>query len=91
MKDHKYKITSAASIQYMGALVSAGTMAGCIFGGTTIHDIAPVHLMIQEAGGTVTDLYGDPIDYSKELKGMIASNGAVHGELIKIMQDVFNI
>lgn len=91
MKDHKYKITSAASIQYMGALVAAGNMAGCIFGGTTIHDIAPVDLMIQEAGGKVTDLLWDPLDYSKELKGMIASNGVVHDELITIMQEVFKI
>lgn len=88
IKDHQGKITTAGSIQYSGGLVAAGKMLGCIFGGNTIHDIAPVHIIVQESGGTVTDLQGDPIDYSQELKGMIASNGVAHQQMLDIMQQI---
>lgn len=88
MKDHKRKITSAGSIHYAGSLVAAGKMIGCIFGWNTIHDIAPVHSIVQEAWWTVTDLFWDPIDYTKELKGMVASNGIAHKQMLHIIQEV---
>ena len=89
IKEHKWKITSAGSIQYSGWLVASGKMLGCMFGGNTIHDIAPVHIIVQEAGWIVTDLQGNPIDYSQELQGMIACTPWVHQQLIQTIQEVF--
>ncbi|MFM8274448.1 MAG: 3'(2'),5'-bisphosphate nucleotidase CysQ [Gemmata sp.] len=49
-------------------------------------DICAGHLLVTEAGGAVTDLQGAPIVYQsenfKQTKGLIATNGAVHGEAI---------
>ncbi len=46
-------------------------------------DVAAGYLMIQEAGGQVTDFRGRPFSvYSKEI---LASNGRIHSEMIKII------
>jgi 3'(2'), 5'-bisphosphate nucleotidase len=50
-------------------------------------DICAGHLLVTEAGGTVTDLQGAPIVYQnenfKQTKGLIATNGALHSEAIQ--------
>lgn len=53
-----------------------------------IWDHAPGNLLISEAGGVVTDMYGQPLDFGvgrtlKNNKGIIASTPAVHAQLIK--------
>jgi myo-inositol-1(or 4)-monophosphatase len=42
-------------------------------------DSAAGFLMVEEAGGKVTNLHGDP--YSPYLPGIIATNGIIHDEL----------
>lgn len=46
-------------------------------------DSAAGCLMVQEAGGTVTNLYGAP--YSVYEPGIIASNGVMHDELVRVI------
>ena len=55
-----------------------------------IWDHAAGMLVITEAGGTVTDIYGKPLDFSKgsglsENKGVIATNGRLHDEVIEAL------
>jgi 3'(2'), 5'-bisphosphate nucleotidase len=49
-------------------------------------DICAGHLLVTEAGGTVSDLGGNPITYQNaefaQKNGLIASNGVVHAEAI---------
>jgi 3'-phosphoadenosine 5'-phosphosulfate (PAPS) 3'-phosphatase len=49
-------------------------------------DICAGHLLVSEAGGTVTDLGGNPITYQGEefaqKRGLIASNGVIHTEAV---------
>jgi len=49
-------------------------------------DICAGHLLVTEAGGTVTDLGGNPIIYQGEMfaqkRGLIASNGLIHSEAV---------
>jgi myo-inositol-1(or 4)-monophosphatase len=45
--------------------------------------IAGVHL-VERAGGTVTDIHGEP--WSLEGEGLIASNGEVHDELVETVE-----
>ena len=42
-------------------------------------------LLIQEAGGRVTDLDGTP--YKLETRNMLCSNGFVHDEVLGILRD----
>jgi len=46
-------------------------------------DSAAGFLMVEEAGGKVTNLHGDP--YSPYHPGIIATNGVIHDELVKVV------
>lgn len=49
-------------------------------------DICAGHILVTEAGGTVTDLAGEPVAYQrdgfKQTRGLLATNGALHQEAI---------
>jgi myo-inositol-1(or 4)-monophosphatase len=56
---------------------------GCeLFYATSIQpwDVAAGVLLVREAGGTITDLFGGPYDLYGE--GILASNGRVHAEAV---------
>jgi myo-inositol-1(or 4)-monophosphatase len=48
-------------------------------------DIAAGALIVEEAGGRFTDLAGE--DYSLRTRKMIASNGKVHDEILKVLRE----
>jgi myo-inositol-1(or 4)-monophosphatase len=70
-----------------GCLVASGHMAGFPHPMVKPHDIAAAHLLVEEAGGKVTGLKGEPIDYSKYFEGAILSNGVVHDDLLALFKD----
>jgi myo-inositol-1(or 4)-monophosphatase len=43
-------------------------------------------LIVQEAGGRVTDLTGGP--YNSRSGNVVASNGLIHGAMVEIIQGV---
>lgn len=54
-----------------------------------VWDHAAGQLIVEEAGGTVTDVLGNKFCYEKSIKllrntGIIASNGLIHDELVKV-------
>ena len=51
-----------------------------------VHDVAVAAgaLIIQEAGGRVTDLAGGP--YSSRAGSLIATNGRIHDAMVEIIQ-----
>jgi 3'(2'), 5'-bisphosphate nucleotidase len=52
---------------------------------------APEAILVQ-AGGRLSDLFGNPIDYTKELahrRGLVASNGRVHDEVVAKLTPLF--
>ena len=79
-------IINLLSIGYMGAKVASGEFAATLFPGHNAHDTAALHLLVEEAGGVVTDIMGNPLDYSKPLKGHIAANKALHGQLVELVK-----
>ncbi len=54
----------------------------------SIWDMAASQLILEEAGGKVTDIFGKKISLKKEkLKtGLIASNGKIHDEVVRILR-----
>jgi myo-inositol-1(or 4)-monophosphatase len=47
-------------------------------------DVAAGKLLVEEAGGRVTDFRGGPLDiYGRQI---LASNGRIHGEMIRVLQ-----
>lgn len=50
-------------------------------------DAAAASLIVQEAGGKVTDIHGNPRKYKEWGDGVVVSNGALHEEIIKLIND----
>lgn len=79
------KIFMFSSFSYGGALVAEGKfIAACMTYGSP-WDAAAISLIIQEAGGRATDMYGKPRKYNVWADGLILSNGLVHDKLIKLI------
>lgn len=73
------------------ALVASGQFVGSILGYPTAHDIAAVKVIVEEAGGKVTDLFGNDQRYDQSVKGAIVSNGLVHDELVALVKPYLTI
>lgn len=73
------------SIIRASVCVASGDFTCCIFPGTKGKncDIAAVKVIVEEAGGKVTDLFGNEQRYDEPINGALISNGVVHDELIK--------
>ena len=68
--------------------VCSGDFTLAIFPGTKHKncDIAAVKVIVEEAGGKVTDLFGNEQRYDKSINGAVISNGKVHNEVIETIR-----
>lgn len=53
-------------------------------------------MLVTEAGGKVTDIHGQPLDFSigrtlEKNKGVIASKASIHDHVLQAVQKVLNI
>lgn len=85
------KVLDAGSVLYMAAMVARGSMAGLFFPGTTAHDAAAAKIIVEQAGGKVTDVYGNDQYYDEPIKGFVASNGPIHDEMLRLIADKVRI
>ncbi|MBD3362770.1 hypothetical protein GF362_03555 [Candidatus Dojkabacteria bacterium] len=76
---------------YMGSLVAAGSLDANIFPGKNAHDTATQKIIIEEAGGKVTDILGKPQKYDKEVNGILATNSHLHADILEIIATSNNI
>ena len=79
---------SLGSIIRASMCVASGEFILAIFPGTTHKncDIAAVKLIVEEAGGKVTNLFGNEQRYDTSINGAIISNNKVHNEVIDIIK-----
>jgi fructose-1,6-bisphosphatase/inositol monophosphatase family enzyme len=82
-----FQMVNFCSIGYFEAMIAKGELAGTIFPQQkpmAFHDTAPGHLLVEEAGGIVTDLYGLPQDYLQEtFRGHVMANSpGIHSILL---------
>lgn len=71
---------------YFGMLVASGQLIANIFHGSNPWDIAAQKIIIEEAGGKVTDLDGNDQRYDQTINGMLATNGKVHEILLDLIK-----
>ena len=75
------------SLAYRLALVAEGRFDAMIaFGRSWEWDICAGHLLVSEAGGSVTTNFGNKIVYNSKVgssKGIIAGNPSIHKSIIK--------
>lgn len=85
----KTRLNDIGSITRVSCLVATGDYSLAIFTGTEHKhcDIAAVKVIVEEAGGKVTDLFGNEQRYDKSIKGALISNGIVHDEVIETIKN----
>jgi fructose-1,6-bisphosphatase/inositol monophosphatase family enzyme len=71
---------------FRSALVADGFIDGHVFPGRSAHDIAAAKVIVEAAGGKVTDLNGEEQRYDGAIYGAIISNGRIHDELVEHMK-----
>lgn len=82
------RLNDIGSIARASCLVATGDYTLTIFTGTEHKhcDIAAVKVIVEEAGGKVTDLFGNEQRYDQSIKGAIISNGIVHNQVVEIVK-----
>ena len=85
----KTYFVSLGSIIRACMCVANGEFTFAIFPGTKHKncDIAAVKVIVEEAGGKVTNLFGEEQRYDKDIKGAIISNGKVHDKVLNIIKE----
>lgn len=76
-----------AGCVFKGMMVAQGYADGYIFPYDTTHDIAAIKLIVEEAGGSVTNLAGEEQRYDRKINGAIVSHKGVHDQLREIAAD----
>lgn len=73
--------------------VANGDFNLAIFPGTKHKncDIAAVKVIVEEAGGKVTNLFGEEQRYDQDICGAIISNGIVHEKVVKAIKEDLKI
>ena len=80
------RIFAVSSICYEGALVAAGQLVGCVFPATSVWDIAALKILVEEAGGRVSDIDGNSQRYDQPIHGAVISNGVAHDDLVDLVR-----
>lgn len=81
-------LLSPGSAAHAAALVAQGGFVASVFPGMRGKnvDIAAAKVIVEEAGGKVTDLFGEEQRYDRDIRGAIVSNGVVHEEIVGVMR-----
>ncbi len=82
------KIFNIRSLAYSCIMVALGKAEGAYMGVSTPFEAASIKLLVENAGGRITDLEGNKIQrFDTEIKGLIASNGldGIHEKLISFV------
>jgi len=80
-------VSSLHTSTYTSMLVALGEHVAQIYPHDKCWDGAAVKIVVEEAGGTVTDLNGEDQRYDRPINGYIASNGHLHQELLALWRD----
>lgn len=78
------KVITYCSSGITGCMVADGKFDAMIFGQTKPEDIAALAVIVTEAGGRVTDLFGHEQRYDRPILGAVVSNGSIHKDIVAI-------
>ena len=84
----KTYVSDIGSIARACSCVASGEFTMAVFAGKEHKncDIAAAKVIVEEAGGKVTNLFGEEQRYDTSIKGAIISNGKVHDEVKTIIE-----
>jgi fructose-1,6-bisphosphatase/inositol monophosphatase family enzyme len=76
---------------YMGSLVASGELIASVGPAVKPHDAAALKIIVEEAGGKVTDIFGNNQRYDLDINGCLVSNGIVHDKLVMIIRNTVSV
>ncbi len=82
------KVLKVCSMVYAGLLVATGNLAGMVSRGDKPWDVAALKVIVEEAGGRVTDLFGDEPRWDGRVRGCIVSASGVHEDYRALVDEV---
>ena len=85
----KTRFSGLGSFVHGSALVASGMSVAYIASGNRPYDIAAAKIIVEEAGGRVTDIFGEDQRYDREVRGAVVSNGIIHDEIINTIKKEF--
>lgn len=90
--DLKSYFVSVGSIIRASMAVASGEFVCAIFPGTKGKncDIAAVKVIVEEAGGKVTNLFGKEQRYDQDIIGAVITNGRVHDQIVDTIRKYFD-
>ena len=86
ISDQGAKVINCCSIVYTGMLVASGDLIANVWPGSTPWDVAALKIIVEEAGGKVTDLYGHEQKYNQGVKGALITNGLLHKSMLDLLK-----
>ncbi len=81
------KILNLWCVVYEGMLVAAGELVAAYYPHLNSWDVAALKVIVEEAGGKVTDKHGNEQRYDGKVKGAVISNGLVHDQLVNLVKE----
>lgn len=84
-------LINTCAIAHMGSLVASGQIDTAVYLDTSAHDVAALKVIVEEAGGLVTDLFGKDQRYDQNVRGCIISNKLLHNDLIGIINKTIGV
>jgi myo-inositol-1(or 4)-monophosphatase len=78
------KVTTQCSAVITGCMIANGTFEAMLFGQGKPEDIAALSVIVTEAGGKVTNLFGNEQRYDTNIRGAVVSNGYLHEKLVQL-------
>ncbi len=85
MATHGVRRSGSAAIDL--AYVACGRLDAFWEFGLNPWDMAAGRLLVEEAGGRVSDMHGAPHQWSS--KHLLADNGHLHGQMVQIFEEIF--
>jgi len=82
------KVTTLCSAVITGCLVAQGSYDALLFGQGKPEDIAALAVIVTEAGGKVTDLFGNEQRYDRNIIGAVVSNGHLHNQICEVLREM---
>ncbi len=77
--------TNLISCVYSATIVATGGSPVVMYAGTFPWDGSVPKILVEEAGGCVTDLFGNDQRYDGSIRGFLATNGAMHEEMVSLI------
>lgn len=84
--DRGIKVGGVRVSGIVATMVAEGHLIAGVTPSVHPHDVAALKLIIEEAGGKVTDVFGNEQRYDCPVQGAVFSNGVVHNELVEIIR-----